>query len=323
MNTNLKVESVIAKPGTIAYGFLKAGETQDGSAVKLPIALINGSKDGPILYVQAVSDGDELNGIAVIHHLLNTISPQELCGGIIAVPIANPFAFHFRQSESGADRKKMNRCFPGDKGGTSSQRIAHKLFHEAVVKAQYCIDIHQGGVSPMIDSVNVRVAGRHRLHKKCIELARVFGIGYVLNQKGPKGQLAQSAPDLGIPTIDPELGGCHGWDEVSIQKGISGIQNVLRYYGFIDGEPEIPEKQIVVKKLHAINNNHGGFVKYRVKISDVVEYRQPIADVNDAFGRKIETVFAPKKGIIWSASLYPMAFSGSIIGFIGVDMSYI
>jgi len=320
MNTNIQVESVIAEPGTIAYGFLDAGDMQDGSAVKLPIAIINGSEDGPILYIQSVSDGDELNGLSVIQHFLNNLSPQELRGGIIAVPVANPFAFYYRQSDSVADKKKMNRCFPGDKDGTSSQRIAYKLFHEAVVKAQYCIDIHQGGVSPMINSVNVRVTGRHRLHKKCIELARVFGIGYILDQKGPKGQLAQSAPDADLPTIDPELGGCYGWDEMSIQKGILGIYNVLRYYKFINGEPEIPEKQIVVKKLQAINSNRGGFINYLTKIADVLDYRQPIADICDTFGRTIETVLAPKKGILWSTSLYPMTFSGSTIGFLGVDI---
>ena len=175
----------------------------------------------------------------------------------------------------------------------------------------------------MVDSLNVRVNRRHRFHKKCMELARVFGIGYILDQKGPKGQLAQAAPDEGIPTIDPELGGCHGWDETSVQKGIKGVQNVLKHYGFLDGDPEIPEKQVVVRKFQSINNNRGGFIKYRARMYDLLEYRAPIADICDAFGRVIETITAPKKGVLWSTNLYPMVPSNSRIATLGIDVSYI
>ena len=323
METDLQVESVVARRGSIEYGFLEAGEMQDSTTARLPIAIVNGSEDGPILYVQAASDGNELNGIAVIHHLLNTVSPDSLRGGIIAVPVVNTFAFHFRQSHSIADGKKMNRCFPGKKNGTASERIAYKLFHKAVTQSQYCIDLHQGGVGPMIDSLNVRVSRRHRLHRKCMELARVFGIGYILDQKGPKGQLAQAAPDKGIPTIDPELGGCHGWNETSVQKGIRGVQNVLKHYGFLDGEPQIPERQVVVRKFETIHNNRGGFIKYRARMYDFLEYRAPVADICDAFGRTVETVTAPKKGVLWSTNLYPMVPSGSGIGLLGIEVSYI
>ena len=323
MKTELKVANIVAKPGTIEYGYLEVGDMQDSTPAMLPVALLNGIEDGPILYVQAASDGNELNGISVIHHILNTVSPNKLRGGIIAVPIVNIFAFHFKQAHSIADEKKMNRCFPGKENGTSSERIAYKLFHEAVIQAQYCIDLHQGGVLPMVDSLNVRVDRRHRLHKRCMEMARVFGIGYILDQKGPKGQLAQAAPDRDIPTIDPELGGCHGWNEISVQKGIKGVENVLKYYNFIDGEPSIPENQVVVRKFETITNNRGGFIKYRARNYDMLEYKAPVADICDAFGRTLETIIAPRKGVLWSTNLYPMILNNSRIGVLGVDISYI
>ncbi len=50
---------------------------------------------------------------------------------------------------------------------------------------------------------------------------QAFGCGYVLDQKGPDGQLARAGPDAGIPTIDPELGGCVGWDEECIEQGVA------------------------------------------------------------------------------------------------------
>lgn len=323
MNSNLEVGSIIAESGKITYGFIDAGEMQDGSIARIPIVLINGVEKGQVLYIQSVSDGDELNGISVIHRLIEKISPDNLKGGIIAVPITNIFAFHYKQSESPIDQKKLNRCFPGKEDGTSSLNIAHKLFHTAVKQANFCIDLHQGGIYPMIDSLNVRVGGRHKLHKKCMELAHIFDIGYILDEKGPSGQLAQAAPDIGIPTIDPELGGNYGWNELSIQKGLKGVMNVLKYYGFIEGQIEIPSRQTVVKKLQPIYNNRGGFIKYHAQLYDIVEYRQPIAEICDVFGRSIEKIIAPKKGIMWSKNLHPMTFGQSSIGVLGVDITYI
>lgn len=78
MKANIQIDSLIAKSGETTYRFLDAGEMQDGTTIKLLIAVTNGIEDG----------------------------------AIIAILIANVFAFHFCQAQSiAADSKKMNRCF--------------------------------------------------------------------------------------------------------------------------------------------------------------------------------------------------------------------
>ena len=306
-----------ALPGERTEGRIPVGEMQDGTSIELPVVLINGVVDGKTIYLQAVSDGDELNGVAVIHEILRRISPEILRGKIIAIPIVNFHAFHAKQACSPVDNLKMNRCFPGKSDGTSSEQIASYLFNGAVKQADICIDLHQGGVKPMIDEVRVRVSHDHPLHKECLKLARVFGIGYILDQKGPKGQLAQVAPDIGIPTIDPELGGCYGWSWLSISKGVRGILNVLKAYDFIDGEPEIPADQFVVHQFAPVVSNRGGFVYYQVTLTDYVEIGQPIAEIHDVFGNLLEVIHAPADGVFWSQPIYPMVASGESIGKIG------
>ena len=86
-------------------------------------------------YLQAISDGDELNGISVIRQVLKRLDPTVMSGRIIAVLIVNFHAFHAHQAFSPIDEKKMNRCFPGRKDGTSSERIAYRLFHNAVLQS--------------------------------------------------------------------------------------------------------------------------------------------------------------------------------------------
>jgi predicted deacylase len=319
----LVVGSLIAESGQSVEGHLKVGNMQDGTPFRLPIVLINGAQSGKTLYLQAASDGDELNGIAVIHEILRLIRPDSLRGRIITVPIVNFYAFHARQAHSPVDNMKMNRCFPGKSDGTSSERIAYQLFNDAIRQADYCIDLHQGGVYPMIDEIRVRVAERHPQHTACLELARVFGIGYIFDQKGPKGQLAQAAPEIGIPTIDPELGGCHGWNAESIAKGGRGVLNVLKYYGFIDGDPDIPQRQVVIDRFVTLLSNQGGFVYYKANLYDRVEVYQPIAEICDAFGHPQETIRAPESGIFWSRPVYPMVATGESVGKIGIPIQYI
>src|SRR5262249_2245394 len=162
----------------------------------------HGTRPGKVLYLQAVSDGDELNGLAVVREILRQVRAEQLSGAILAVPGLNLPAFYAPQAVSPLAGPKMNRCVPGSATRTASERIAHAVFEAAVSKADLCLDLHQGGVKPMIDEVRVRVARDHALHAACLELARVFGVGYILDQEGPSGQLARAAPDRGIPTID-------------------------------------------------------------------------------------------------------------------------
>ena len=319
----LVVGQLVAEPGSRIEGHLRVGSLPDGTAVRLPVVLINGRFPGKTLYVQAISDGDELNGIAVIHEVLNTITPEALSGKVIAVPLVNFHAFHMRQALNPVDNRKMNRCFPGRRDGTASERIAYHLFQRAVQKADYCVDLHQGGVHPMIDEVRVRVDEKHKCHDACLDLARVFGIGHILDQKGPDGQLARAAPDLGIPTIDPELGGTHGWDATSIRKGVRGVMNVLQYYNFIAGTPEIPERQVVVKRFVPLLSNEGGFIYYQAELYERLARHQPVAEIRDVFGNLRETVRAPVEGVFWAKPTYPMVASGGIIGKIGTPMAYL
>ena len=319
----IRLEHLSAEPGTAVQGLWEVAEMPDGTSVRIPVAIINGKQEGPVLYLQAASDGDELNGIAVIRGIIRRVDPAKLRGGIIAVLIANVPAFRHHQSLSPIDGKKMNRCFPGRNDGTSSERIAHRIFHKAVLQANLCLDIHQGGVRPMIDEVRVRVDRRKRYHRDCLELARVFGIGYVLDREGPEGQLARVAPERGIPAIDPELGGCHGWDPSSIRKGMVGVENVMRHYEMLPGRPRIPERQIVVDEFTSLLSNRGGFIEYDADLYARLQAGDPVARVTDPFGNLLETLYAPHEAILWSKSLYPMVAAGETVATLGKNIRYI
>nr|WP_277555797.1 succinylglutamate desuccinylase/aspartoacylase family protein [Halobaculum sp. YSMS11] len=310
--------SASAPPGEFDTGRLEVGETRDGSTVGLPVAVLNGADDGKTLYVQAVSDGDEVNGLGVLNRLVPQLDPAEIAGEILFVGIVNFHGFQVAEHRNPIDDMKMNRAYPGSANGTSSERIAAATF-EAAKRADLVIDLHQGRTSRMINEVRVRCGPRHRLHRECLELAKVFGTGYVLDQKGPDGQLARAAPDKGIPTIDPELGGSVGWDEESIEIGVDGMFRVLKYYGFLDGDVD-REVQTRASGFDQYGSPSGGLVTYNADLGERVSRGDTLFEVSDPFGELKARVTADSDGILWRSRRLPQVATGEYVCSVGTDI---
>ncbi|MDS0260080.1 succinylglutamate desuccinylase/aspartoacylase family protein [Haloarcula sp. S1CR25-12] len=307
-----------AAPGEIDTGRLEVGESRDGSPIGLPVAVVNGSRDGKTLYMQAASDGDELNGVGVIQRVVPQIDPTELSGTILVCGIVNYHAFQVAQHRNPIDDTKMNRAYPGDASGTSSERIAAATY-DAAVSADLVVDLHQGSTSRMIEEVRVRCGSRHRLHSECLELAKVFDCGHILDQKGPDGQLARAAPDEGVPTIDPELGGCVGWDEQSIRAGVDGVFNVLRYYDFLTGTYS-PSPQARATGFEQYGSPVGGLVDLRPELGDRVSRGDTLFEVTDVFGATKSEITADSAGIFWRSRRLPQVATGEYVCSVGTNI---
>lgn len=310
-----------AAAGEVATGRLDVGEAREGTTVGLPVAVINGASDGPTLYLQAASDGDELNGVGVLRRLVPRLDPAELHGTILVVGIANFYGFQTAQHRNPVDDTKLNRAYPGDPEGTSTERIAAKTF-EAATRADYILDLHQGSTSRMINEVRVRCGDHHRLHEECLELARVFNCGHVLDKKGPDGQLARAAPEEGIPTVDPELGGAVGIDERSVDIGVRGVVNVLQYYDFLEGSTAI-ETQTRATNFEQYAAPSGGLVDFHVDLGEQVDRETKLFDVTDVFGRTKATVTADSAGIFWRTRRLPQVATGEYVCSLGTDLDTI
>ncbi|PSQ16087.1 deacylase, partial [Halobacteriales archaeon QS_7_69_60] len=177
----------------------------------------------------------------------------------------------------------------------------------------------QGSTSCMIDETRVRCGPRHRLHRDCLELAKAFDCGYILDQKGPDGQLARAAPDEGIPTIDPELGGSVGWDEDSIRRGLKGVFNVLYRYGFLDGRVD-PETQTRATGFEQYGAPAGGLVSFEADLGDEVQRGDHLFSVTDAFGTVKAEVTADSSGVLWRHRRLPQVATGEYVCSVGTDV---
>src|SRR5579872_4548087 len=136
---------VTARPGEVTRNRVPVGELADGTPVALPVVVIHGAQPGPTLYIQAGLHGDEMTGVEICRRTLPTIDPAVLKGTVVSVPLAN-VPSHLSRTRGFLHEERwlidINRIFPGNPHGLLSERIAHVLFNEFVLPADFSFDLH-------------------------------------------------------------------------------------------------------------------------------------------------------------------------------------
>lgn len=315
--SDITLGPLVCPPGKRTDGWLPVGQTWRRRDEDIPITVVHGQEPGPILYLQAVSDGDELNGLAVARRVAAELRPDRLRGAVLVTLVANPGALAARQACDPRDHLKLNRCFPGQPDGSVTERLAHLLFHELVLHSDHVIDLHQNSAAAMIPEVRVRTGRRGPRHAESLELAIAFGLPHVLDQQGPPGQLARAAPAVGIPTIDPELGGGPGVEPAMVELGVRGVRNVLRHLGMIDGKPPI-NQPFIARRLTPVYAPVGGVIAFTARLGQPLRAGEPLGTISDLFGHDPVVVPAPADGVFWLQRSHPLVERGDSVAAIGV-----
>jgi uncharacterized protein len=111
----------------------------------LPMRVIRGRKDGPIVFVSAAIHGDELNGIEIIRRIRKLSILNKLKGTLILVPVVNVYGI-MNLSRYLPDRRDLNRSFPGSIQGSLASRVAKVFFDEIVSRCDLGIDLHTASI---------------------------------------------------------------------------------------------------------------------------------------------------------------------------------
>jgi len=73
---------VRVRPGETVRARVPVAELADGTSVTLPLTVIGGRQEGPVLYLQAGIHGDEVTGIEILTRACRAIDPGVLHGTI-------------------------------------------------------------------------------------------------------------------------------------------------------------------------------------------------------------------------------------------------
>jgi uncharacterized protein len=277
---------------------------------QIPIRIIRGKKEGPVVFISAAIHGDELNGIEIIRRIQKLKILKKLKGTIILVPIVNIYGV-LTLSRYLPDRRDLNRSFPGSTKGSLASRIAKIFFEEIVCKCDLGIDLHTGAVHKS-NLPQVRVNTKDEL---TLNLAKSFEAPVVLHSELRDGSLRSVAGETDIPILLYEAGEALRFDESSIRIGVKGIINVLREFGLLPKirRKRMPKIPIITKQSSWMRATHGGIMRTIKALGDTVKKDDLIAYIDEPFSDEAYEVHAQFDGIIIGKSEIPLVQEGDAI----------
>lgn len=319
----IEIGTAISKAPGASKGFLKVGELPDGRPMQAPVQIVRGEADGPTLWLHGCVHGNEYCGTYIIHETLRSLSPRDLKGTVVALPVLNITAFERNQRMSpfelygGGD---LNRCFPGKADGTVTQQMAHAIYTHLKAHADYFVDFHTAMTADVRWALFANVPGT--VGKKGEGISRAFG--YRSTLPAPPDILAGSAMMTaaadGIPSFIVEAAGKGpAFTEETVQDGAERLRNVMRHLGMQTGAITDYGKQWNFSNFAWVHATQGGLFQRAVKCGDCIEVGSVIGHYFDLHGLPSGEAKAPNAGIVLAIHAGPLMASGETLVHIGLD----
>jgi predicted deacylase len=297
------IGNIVVQPGSVAKGILGTLYLSNGSSVDIPLMVVHGSRPGPVLWVSAAMHGQELSGIGVVWELVRQrLNPATLSGTVVAAPLLNPLSFNGGTYYTPQDGYNVNRVFPGDPKGLTTQRLANMILEGGVKRADFLIDFH-ANTEPAMCFTIVKESKDEEVWNASRAMAKAFGITVVemvLKYEAHRmGTMTDMAISLRKPSITIELIPWRRMSPKAVSTGVRGVLNVMKHLGMIGGEQEAQNEVLVIPGRMTrteLMANRGGLVRFLKDAGDPVKKGEVVAEVVDHYGEAIEDVVSPVDG---------------------------
>ncbi len=305
---DLTIAGRVIRPGETQEILLKISEFYTAQPVNIPVTVMRGEEEGNRVFLTAAIHGDELNGVEIVRSVIQGLDHSKIKGTLICLPVVNRMGF-LNHTRYLPDRTDLNRHFPGDAQGNSADRIADILFRQIVSQCDFGIDFHTAAVG----RTNLPHIRAKMDDDKVRQIAKAFGTEVVVDRDGHPGSLRSAATAALVPTVIYEGGETFKFQRKEIRKGISGVYNVLSALGMIPTPLKEPRLQVVVRKTEWVRAERGGILDLSTAPGDVVYEKEPLAVIENPFGREVSSVTAPFTGLILGTTTRPMVNPGDAI----------
>lgn len=313
----------------IHHGFLRLPHSRDDSAwgsVMVPITVIaNG--DGPTALLTGGNHGDEYEGPIALQGLAASLSPRDVRGRVIVLPMMNMPAFAAGRRCSPVDGANMNRSFPGRPDGTVTQKLCHYVATELVPPADVVLDFHSGGRT--LDFLPFAAA--HVLEAKaqeaaCMAAMQAFNAPYSVRmlEIDNVGMFDTEVESQGKVFVTTELGGAGTATARSVAIARRGIRNLLIHAGILAGEPELRETvQLDMPDERCfVFAEAAGLIEYLVDLGERVSDDQVIARTwpPDRTGGAPVEHRARRAGLLTARHVPGLVAMGDFVGLVAVEV---
>lgn len=306
-----EIAGVQVKPGTRVTVEVPVAKLYTHTPLHIPVEVVHGRRDGPVLMVCGAIHGDEINGVEIIRRVLKNGALRHLRGTLVAVPIVNIFGF-VQRTRYLPDRRDLNRCFPGSESGSLGGRIAYLLRTQIMENVTHIIDLHTGA----IHRFNLPQIRAELKNPETSRMADAFGAPIIINAGLREGSLRAYADSLDIPVITFEGGEALRFDDVVIASGVKGIIRVMRELEMVPAKkgPKAPKKRSeTAANSQWVRADMDGIMRPVASLGQRVRKGQKLAMVADPFGETEVAITSPCSGIVICVNNLPLVNEGEAI----------
>lgn len=300
-------------PGRSRRFDLPVARLPTGTWESIPVAVVNGRRAGPHVFVSGAVHGDEINGVEIVRRLLRHLDARRLAGAVVAVPVLNVFGF-VDQSRYLPDRRDLNRSFPGSPRGSMASQLAHLFMTQVVDHCDVGIDLHTAAAQ----RYNAPQVRADLDDPETRRLAMAFAAPFVIHARVRDGSLRQAATERGLKVLLYEAGSILRFQREAVDTGVRGVLLVLAALGMGSWDVGGGDDPIEARKTVWVRASRGGIATIEVEAGEKIEAGRRVATIGDALGGRPIGVKAPSSGYVIAHLQNPMVSQGDAMVHIAV-----
>ncbi|MBV9137240.1 MAG: succinylglutamate desuccinylase/aspartoacylase family protein [Hyphomicrobiales bacterium] len=323
MSKTITIGSANSTGPGVTKGTLKIAEAPDGSPVAIPVIIVQGAKEGPVVWLHGCVHGNEYCGTYIIHEFLRGLDHAKLAGTVVALPVLNLPAFQAKQRMSpyeifhGGD---LNRQFPGNPEGNQSQQMAHAIYEPLKRYADVLIDFHTALTPDVRWALFPKAQGEAGALSE--KIARAFGYNSTLPAPTEilAGSAMMAAAKDGIASYIVECGGKNrSFTDDSVADAAERLRNVLRALAMLEGPVTDYAPFTYFSNFAWVTAGQAGLFERSVRCGDRIEKGSVIGRYYDAWGNSRGEAKAPESGVVLAIHSGPVMALGETLIHIGLD----
>lgn len=252
--------------------------------------------------------GDEVQQLYICGQLVKALRELEKSGRIaegkeiLVIPSMNNYSMNISRRFWCLDNTDINRQFPGDGGGETTERVAAAVFGE-IRKYPYCVQFPSFYI-PGIFAPHVRMMKTEAHNESAAEL---FGLPFVVLREPTaldKSTLNFSLQSSGTAAFSVYTETRETIDEISAEIGVEAVLRFLSKTGVITSEVRegVAAKVVDESELVNVKSEDAGIYREIVKVGSAVKEGDVLARILHPYeGEVIREVKAPVDGTVFFA----------------------
>lgn len=318
----LTVGSAVARAGQKVSGWIDVPKGGD-DGTRIPVTVVHGAADGPILALIAGTHGYEYTSIIALPRVAAALDPARMHGSVILVHMANPTTFYGRRIYYGSDGKNLNRMYPGNAAGSISERIAQAITAQVIDQSTHLIDMHCGDGNESLRPYSYWMPiGDDKVDQAAREMVLAYGVDHIVIDRtrptDPKKTLYTSTTAMvrGKPAMTAESGGMGLTDEASVQAHVDGALSVIDHLGIMTAPSVRVAHPVWYEKSEVLRAPVAGIWRPAVDRMHSVAQDALIGRILDPFGNVLREIRAPFAGEMLYVVATPPVSEGEPLGMI-------